>query len=160
MTRLAAGSILTAFAAVLIAVLTGCSMRPLPPYQAVEDETKAAMQRVVDLLPSGTRVDDLTVSAPYACGDKDGVFFTGHWGVYPPAGFDNVRFVDQLPSQMGSDFERRETGVVLGAGNTRLASTGEESVHLDVTAVDVDGVRAIDILGLSRCAQAPASTGP
>jgi len=134
-------------------------MRPLPTYQVVEDETKAVMQRVVDLLPQGTRVDDLTASSPYACGDKGGVFFTGHWGVYPPPGFDNMSFVDQLTSQMGSDFERRETGVSLGAESARIATTGEDKIHLDVTAVDVDGTPAIDMLGLSRCAQAPDLTG-
>ena len=40
----------------------------------------------LDLAPTGKGFEqvDLRKDSPFACGDKDGVFFTGHWAVRTP----------------------------------------------------------------------------
>jgi len=112
------------------------------------------MQRVVDALPAGTRTEDHTKSAPYACDDGEGVFFTGHWAALPPEGFDTASFVDGLLDELGTGFEPYTLGPQPDSGTVRFVST-DTRIVTTVRAVDADGTPAIDILSLSRCAQTP-----
>ena len=93
-----AGLRLGAVALVAVA-LSGCTAEQLPSYEHARDQTTSVMQRVLDEVPPGSVKEDLTDDESFACGSADGVFFTGHWGVYPPAGFDTEGFVaiDQFP---------------------------------------------------------------
>ena len=61
-------------------------MSSLPTYDDARSQTYAVMQRMVDLAPTGEGFEhvDLRKDSPFACGDKDGVFFTGHWAVRTP----------------------------------------------------------------------------
>ena len=67
-------------------------------------------QLIVDELPNGSEVEDLTASAPFACAEG-GVFFTGHWFVTPPQGFDTREFIETLPSTLSYDFAVEPTEV-------------------------------------------------
>ena len=149
----------TTVVAVSAIVLTGCSMQSLPTYDEIRGETQNAMQRIVDELPSESRVEDLTTGTPFTCGDGKRVFFTGHWAVYPPDGFDNVTFVDGLPETLGADFTRIEGAIDKGPGSVKLGTTDASDVRLDATVVDVVGTSAIDILATSRCGQGPSDPG-
>lgn len=139
--------------------LAGCSMQSLPTYDEIRDETQDAMQRIVDELPSGSRVEDLTTGSAFTCGDGKGVFFTGHWVVYAPDGFDNVTFVDGLPETLGADFARIKGAIDKGPGSVKLGTTDASNVRLDATVVDVDGMTAVDILATSRCGRDPSGPG-
>lgn len=138
---------------------TGCTATELPTYETVTDEANAAMQRVVDEMPPGSRVGLRPETDPYGC-EGDSVFYTGHWGVYPGPGFDGQSFVDQLPVALGDEFVVMDSAVELEKPSVGFTATAYGNVSLDVSVVDVDGATVVDILAISRCAQAPSSLAP
>lgn len=108
----------------------------------------------LDLAPTGEGFEqvDLRKDSPFACGDKDGVFFTGHWAVRTPTDYDAAGFVESLAGQLGSDFEPQST---LASSRARFLSSPDD-VLVTVTAVQKeDGFSSIDILGQSTCAEPP-----
>lgn len=146
----------TIVAVAALVSLAGCQATQLPTYEEVRTETEAAMQRIVDELPEGSTVEDLTNDTPFACNEgSSAVFFTGHWAVITPDGFDRVGFVEGLPDVLGPGFEQRESQIDTGPGSVKLRTTGEDDVHLSATAVEDGQVQAVDILAMSRCAQEP-----
>ena len=92
--------------------LTGCAPTPLPAYDTVRSQAQAAMQRVVDELPTGLRVDKNPSDKPFGC-EGEGVFYTGQWTVFPPKGFDGQSFINGLPTALGSDFRTDDRGLEL-----------------------------------------------
>lgn len=143
-------------AVALVAVaLSGCTAEQLPSYEHARDQTTSVMQRVLDEVPPGSVKEDLTDDEPFACGSVDGVFFTGHWGVYPPAGFDTEGFVENLLGELGPGFEEQDT---TAASTVRFRSV-EDGVLTTVRAVETDDGPAIDILATSPCAQEPSTLG-
>jgi hypothetical protein len=134
-------------------------MTELPTYNTVRDEAQAAMQRVVDELPPGSRVAPQPEGDPYGC-EGDGVFYTGHWGVYPGAGFDGQAFVDGLPSALAGDFVEEQKVVELSYPAVGFIATGYGNTGVSISVVDVDGETVVDILSTSRCAQPPATSAP
>jgi hypothetical protein len=146
-------------AVALTLTLTGCTMTDLPTYETVTEEANAAMQRVVDEMPPGSRVGLQPENDPYGC-DGDSVLYTGHWGVYPGPGFDGQTFVDQLPAALGDEFVVRDSAVKLDKPSIGFTATKYGNASLDVSVVDVDGTTVVDILAISRCAQPPSSSTP
>ncbi len=143
-----------ALCALMIIVVTGCAVNQLPAYETVRDETESAMQLIVDELPTDSAVKDLTVSAPFAC-EEGGVFFTGHWFVTPPQGFDTQAFIEELPRTLSSDFSEEPTKVPTSYPSVSLRASDGSNVSVDVSDVDPDANPGINILALSRCAQDP-----
>ena len=139
--------------------VSGCAAAELPTYETVTEEATAAMQRVVDEMPPGSRVALQPGSDPYGC-EGDGVFYTGHWGVYPGPGFDGQAFVDHLPSALGDEFVVQDRVVKLIMPSVGFTATTYGNAGLDVTVVDVDGTTVVDILAISRCAQPSATPAP
>ena len=138
----------------LIIAMTGCSVNQLPTYETVQTETESAMHLIVDELPNGSEVEDLTASAPFACAEG-GVFFTGHWFVTPPQGFDTREFIETLPSTLSYDFAVEPTEVPTSYPSVSLRTSDGSDVSMDVSDVDPDSNPGINILALSRCAQDP-----
>lgn len=134
-------------------------MTKLPTYDNVREEAHAAMQRVVDELPPDSRVAPQPESDPYGC-EGDGVFYTGHWGVYPGAGFDGQAFVDELPAALANDFVVEEKVVDLSYPAVGFIATGYGNTGVSISVVDVNGETVVDILATSRCAQPPAASAP
>ncbi|MGC0368981.1 hypothetical protein [Microbacterium sp. SLBN-111] len=143
----------------LTLTMTGCTVPELPTYETVTEEANAAMQRVVDEMPPGSRVGLRPETDPYGC-DGDSVLYTGHWGVYPGGGFDGQAFVDQLPTALGDGFVVRDSAVKLNKPSVGFTATAYGNASLDVSVVDVDGTTLVDILAISRCAQPPSSPTP
>jgi hypothetical protein len=139
--------------------VTGCAAAELPPYETVTGEAKAAMQRVVDEMPPGSRVGLQPETDPYGC-EGEGVLYTGHWGVYPGPGFDGRSFVDQLPAALGDEFVAKDSALKLEKPSVGFTATGYGNASLDVSVVEVEGATVVDILAISRCAQAPSRLTP
>ncbi len=110
-------------------------------------------------MPPGRRVGLQPEIDPYGC-EGGGVFYTGHWGVYPGPGFDGQSFVDQLPAALGDEFVVQDRAVQLSDPSAGFIATEHGNASVDVTVVDVDGATVVDILAISRCAQPPSSSGP
>ncbi len=142
-------------AATLAVGLAGCTVQ-LPTYDQVRSETEAAMQDIVDAMPEGSVVDDRTVPTPFACGDGRGVFFTGHWEVHPPEGFDTRGFIETLPETLGDGYEEQEVGVAVDYPLVRLVALEHGGTGLDVSGLDADtDDPLVNIVATSRCAQDP-----
>ena len=142
---------------VLVLTMTGCAMQQLPTYDVVRSETTAAMQQVVDQLPADSVVDDRTDPTPYGC-DGGGVLFTGHWEVQVPDGFDTRAFIEELPGRVAENFVKEERGVPHSYPLISLRTKGDSEVSLDVSNRDPENLPKINILALSRCAQAPSTS--
>ncbi len=141
-----------AIAVGLALTMTGCTVNQLlPTYDEVRGETEAAMQAIVDEMPADSQVDDLTDDSPFTCGDAGGVFFTGHWFVHAPDGFDTEHFISVLPELLGPEFVEEEGGIDVSYPLVRLR-TVDTAVALDVSESEGD----VNILATSRCAQDPA----
>lgn len=140
----------------IAALMTGCTMTSLPTYDDVRDETESAMQQIADTMPEGSRVEDLTVATPTICGGgADGVFFTGHWFVHGPDGFDTDSFITELPTKVAADFTEEESGVAVSFPADRLRSH-PAGVGIDVTNSTAGEYPGIEILATSPCAKDPA----
>ena len=139
--------------------LTGCAPTPLPTYETVRSQAQAAMQRVVDELPTGLRVDKNPSDEPFGC-SGDGVFYTGQWTIETPEGFDGQAFVDELPEALGEDFLVEETRLELSYPAVSFIATGYSNSTLDVSVLTRDEGVVVDILSTSQCAQPPASPSP
>lgn len=139
--------------------LTGCAPTPLPTYETVRSEAQSAMQRVVDELPTGLRVDKNPSDKPFGC-SGDGVFYTGQWTIETPEGFDGQAFVDGLPAALGEDFVVEETRLKLSYPAVSFIATGYKDSTLDVSVLTRDEGVVVDLLSTSQCAQPPASPSP
>lgn len=139
--------------------LTGCAPTPLPTYETVRGESQSALQRVVDELPAGLRVDKNPSDKPFGC-SGDGVFYTGQWTIETPEGFDGQAFVDELPEALGEDFLVEETGLDLNYPAVSFIATGYANSTVDVSVLTRDEEVVVDILSTSRCAQPPATQAP
>ncbi len=122
------------------------------------------MQAVVDALPSGTEIEDLSVD-PYGCdagtgelfaGGEKGQFFTGHWAAYPPdATFDGEAFIDELPETLGDDWVVDENAIGMTIPSVEI-STQEVSMTVASAPAEDDGRGPyIDILAISNCGTVP-----
>lgn len=158
MSELATRSALTLLAATALA-LTGCAPTPLPTYETVRGESQSAMQRVVDELPTGLRVDKNPSDKPFGC-SGDGVFYTGQWTIETPEGFDGQAFVDELPKALGEDFRVEETRLELSYPAVSFIATSYQNSTLDVSVLTRDERVVVDILSTSRCAQPPSAEAP
>lgn len=136
--------------------LTGCAPTPLPTYETVRGESQSAMQRVVDELPAGLRVEKNPSDEPFGC-SGDGVFYTGQWTIETPEGFDGQAFVDELPEALGQDFVVEETRLELSYPAVSFIATGYADSTVDVSVLTRDEDIVVDLLSTSRCAQPPAS---
>ena len=145
---------LTAVSAASALLLTGCTMTELPSYDAVTDETTAAMQLIADQLPETTRVEE-TTTEPYGCEDG-GVLYTGHWVLFQPDDFNGEAFVDALPEQLGDSFVARDLGIDTGRPTVDFIATAHGDTQVGVVAGETDGEPWVDITALSRCAEPPA----
>lgn len=139
--------------------LAGCAPTPLPTYETVRGESQSAMQRVVDELPTGLRVEKNPSDQPFGC-SGDGVFYTGQWTIETPEGFDGQAFVDGLPEALGEDFLVEETRLELSYPAVSFIATGYANSTVDVSVLTRDEGVVVDILSTSRCAQPPASPSP
>ncbi|SIR95071.1 hypothetical protein [Microbacterium sp. RURRCA19A] len=139
--------------------LTGCTPTPLPTYDTVRGEAQAAMQRVVDELPAGLRVDKNPSDKPFGC-SGDGVFYTGQWTIETPEGFDGQAFVDELPEALGEDFRVEETRLELSYPAVSFIGTGYANSTVDVSVLTREERVVVDLLSTSRCAQPPATEAP
>ena len=142
-----------------VLVLTGCAPAPLPTYEAVRSQAQAAMQRVVDELPPDVRVEKNPSEKPFGC-EGDGVFYTGQWTVFPPAGFDGQSFVDGLPAALGSDFRTDDRGLELNYPAASFIAPGYSNSTVDVSVLTRDEGVVVDILSTSQCAQRPTTEAP
>ena len=138
---------------------TGCTMAQSPTYNTVSEETQAAMQRIVDEMPPGTRVSPRPEQEPYGC-DGDSVLYTGHWDVFAGPGFDGQKFVDELPDALAEDFVEEQTGLDLDFPAVSFIATGYGNTGINVSVGEVDGETVVDILATSRCAQPPSTQAP
>ena len=129
-------------------------MTTLPTYDTVRDETEAAIQRIADEFPPGTRMVPHPEQSPYGCGGG-GVMYTGHWDIYPAPGFDAARFIDDLPDKLGEGFVVDDLGVDTNFPLVSLVADAYGGAGIDVSTGSIDGADFVDIIGLSRCAQPP-----
>lgn len=139
---------LAAAGAVLLLMLAACAPA-LPSYDTVREETRSAMQLVVDQLPAGTEVEDDSTEEPYGC-SQDGVMYTGHWVAFPGDDFDGPGFIDAIPSALGDEWTVDEDAVLPSGPAVNLES---DQVSLSIAVVDDDGAVAVDILGISQCGE-------
>lgn len=139
--------------------LTGCAPTPLPTYETVRGEAQAAMQRVVDELPPDVRVEKNPSDKPFGC-ERDGVFYTGQWTVFPPDGFDGQSFVDGLAAALGSDFRTDDRGLELNYPAASFIAPGYSNSTVDVSVLTREEGVVVDILSTSQCAQRPATEEP
>lgn len=139
--------------------LTGCAPTPLPTYETVRGEAKAAMQRVLDELPAGLEVAKNPSENPFGC-SGDGVFYTGQWTIETPEGFDGQGFVDGLPAALGEDFLVEETRLELSYPAVSFIATGYANSTVDVSVLTRDEGVVVDILSTSQSAQPPATPSP
>lgn len=146
-TRLALASLASAAGALTLAACAPV----LPTYDAIRDETRAAMQEIVDEIPAGSEVDDLSTETPFGC-QGDGVVYTGHWAVYPEPPFDSQAFVDGLTEALDGTWAANEDALESPDPSVSLL---KDDMLIRATAVDDDGRMAVDILALSRCGQSP-----
>lgn len=135
-------------------MLAGCAQPP--SYEQVRADTEKAMQAVVDQLPAGVEVEDLS-RPPYDCdlggggllSGGDGQFFTGHWAAYPDDIFDGQAYIDELPAGLGDGWEVDESAVEVSYPALSIKTKG---VLLDISVVEGDdGETIVDILGISPC---------
>lgn len=125
----------------------------LPTYDTVRDETRAAMQEIVDAMPAGTEVEDLSTEKPFGC-EGDGVIYTGHWAAYPEPPFDGAAFIDELPEALGDDWMVDENALETVRPDVAFL---KDDMMIDVGVFEDDeGVVGINILALSRCGQSPS----
>lgn len=134
-----------------VLALTACAGPALPSYNSVREDTRAAMQKVVDLLPANTEVEDRSTDTPYGC-SGEGVMYTGHWVAHPGEDFDGQALIETLPDELGSDWVVDEDALTDGS-SVNVESNG---ISMTVAAVDTDDGATIDILGISRCGSPPA----
>lgn len=143
------------FSLLALALLTaGCSMTTLPSYDTARDETRAALQDLVEALPDSAEVSDDGTERPYPCGD--GFFYTGHWTVRLPADFDTAGFVEGLPESAGDAFELADAQ---GPSDsiTYVVATQRQNTRVAVSDESTTDQGVLDLLATSRCAQPPES---
>ncbi|MCM3614286.1 hypothetical protein M3672_07500 [Microbacterium enclense] len=134
---------------------TGCSIGQ-PSYAVVREEALGSLDRVVAVIPDPKEVAPLPEGDPYPCDDPllpatgEGAFFTGHWLVHVPEGFDIDAFVDTLPELLGEDWEERDPGFEVSFANVDVLY---KPLGLTVSVEDAraDGPPALELLVLSRC---------
>ena len=126
----------------------------LPTYDTVRGETNAAMQLISDQLPDTTHVTE-GPDRPYHC-EENGMFYTGKWVLFQPDDFDGEAFVDDLPAQLGEEFEVRDIGIESSQPAVHFIATDHGDTLISVAAGETDGEQWIDITALSRCAEPPA----
>lgn len=144
-------------AAILIglATLGGCTVGR-PSYDEVRDQTVAALQAIVDLIPSPRTVDVGPEQEPYSCSDPllpsrgEGSFYTGHWTAEVSETFDIAAFIETLPATLGHGWTEEDLGIDVSFATVDLI---QESTGVSVAVEDhsVDGRRVIDVLAISRC---------
>lgn len=138
----------------LLYATTGCTVTRLPSYDAVRAETEAAIQRIADELPAGTRFSQRPEGSPYGC-DNGGVMYTGHWDIYPGPGFDGSRFIETLPDRLGDEFTVEDLGFEPSFPALGLIAHAYGNTGINVSVGSKDGTDVVDITALSRCAQPP-----
>lgn len=153
-------------ATLLVTSLAGCTMNQLPTYDEVQNETFAAMQGIVDALPEGSHIKDKSDTEPFGCGgsvvapdSSKGVFFTGHWAVYTPDGYDVQGFIDAMPGVLGDGYKTDPNVVPVGRTQADVVSVNH-GIGISLDAFKTDAGSGIDILAISRCAQKPTSPTP
>lgn len=129
-------------------------MDTLPTYDTVRDETEAAIARIADEFPPGTRMVPRPEQSPYGCG-SGGVMYTGHWDIYPAPGFDAARFIEDLPDKLGDGFVLQDLGVETSFPLVSFVADAYGGAGIDVSAGSIDGADVVDVIALSRCAQPP-----
>ncbi|MGZ0068267.1 hypothetical protein [Microbacterium arborescens] len=135
-------------------VTTGCSVNTLPTYDTVRDETEAAIQRIADELPPGTRAVPRPEQSPYGCSGER-VMYTGHWDIYPSPGFDGADFIERLPDLLGDDFTREELEIDPGIPAASFIADAYGGTGINISVAAKHGETIVDITALSRCAQPP-----
>jgi hypothetical protein len=145
--------------------LAACTPQPEPAppsYEEVREEATDAMQLIVNVLPEGLEVEDLSTD-PFACeltGDTvlsgSGLFYTGRWIIHPEGDFDGQAFIDELPAKLGDDFVVDDTAVEVSYPVVALKPTAAPEVLIDVTANTPDEEPFIGISAISRCGATPS----
>lgn len=153
-------SAILALAAVL--GLGGCGVNE-PTYDTVREEVVSSLDRVVAVIPDPKEVAPQPEGEPYSCGDplllsnRKGAFFTGHWFVYVPEGFDIDAFIETLPGLLGEDWEVRDTQIEVSFANVDVLY---KPLGVTVSVEDaLAGDRpAVELLAISRCGLLPDDT--
>lgn len=147
----------------IVVLLGGCGVgEDLPSYSTVKDETHAALQQIVDQLPSDAQAVPRAEQSPYSCADSAllgsgrGYFYTAGWDISLPEGFDVPAFIDQLPDLLGETWETNDS-VVAAAGASVALVQNKTSVSVNVIDTSaVDGSNsALNLTGISRCGLDP-----
>ena len=137
---------------------------PLPSFETARSEANAAIQEVVDLLPTKTPVEQLGEDS-LGCGgtgvpsEGSDVTYTNHIAVVQPADFDADQFIEDLPGPLGSSFTVKDTGLDLDSPAIDLIADEHGGTLLSVSTGDNRGEKYVEIYAFSRCAQPPES-GP
>ncbi|WEK13706.1 MAG: hypothetical protein P0Y48_00410 [Candidatus Microbacterium phytovorans] len=131
------------------ALLVGCS--PLPSFDQLEWESRAAAQAIADHLPPGTEVEDRSTGEEGPCG-RGTASYTQHWVSYPEPPFDGEEFIATLVRELPDEFDVFETGVTMSDPNLSLSYRG---MTIGVIVEDDQGEPIVDILAISRCGLPP-----
>lgn len=135
--------------------LGGCGLNE-PTYENVREEVITSMDQVAAVIPDPKEVAPEPEGEPYSCGDplllsnREGAFFTGHWFIYVPEGFDIDAFVEMLPSLLGEDWEVRDSQIQVSFANVDVFY---KPLGVTVSVEDaLTGDRpALELLAISRC---------
>ncbi|CAN7201623.1 hypothetical protein LJR045_000591 [Microbacterium sp. LjRoot45] len=135
-------ALLTVAAAFL---LSGCT--PLPSFDQLESESRAAAQAIADHLPPGTEVEDRSTGEEGPCG-RGTASYTQHWAAYPEPPSDGEEFIATLARKLPDEFVVFETGVTMSDPNLSLSYRG---MTIGVIVEDDQVEPIVDILVISRC---------
>ncbi len=130
-------------------LLVGCS--PLPSFDQLESESRAAAQAIADHLPPGTRIEDRSTGEEGPCG-RGTASYTQHWAAYPAPPFDGEEFIATLARELPDEFVVVDTGVPMSDPNLAMDYRG---MTIDVIVADDQGEPIVDILAISRCGLPP-----
>ncbi|CAN7201128.1 hypothetical protein LJR045_000589 [Microbacterium sp. LjRoot45] len=130
-------------------LIVGCS--PLPSFDQLESESRAAAQAIADHLPPGTEVEDRSTGEEGPCG-RGTASYTQHWAAYPAPPFDGEEFIATLIRELPDEFVVVDTGVPMSDPNLAMDYRG---MTLDVIVEDDQVQTILDILVISRCGSPP-----
>ncbi|CAN7201842.1 hypothetical protein LJR045_000594 [Microbacterium sp. LjRoot45] len=134
----------------LCALLVGCS--PLPSFDQLESESRAAAQAIADHLPPGSEVEDRSTGEEGPCG-RGTASYTQHWVSYPEPPFDGEEFIATLVRELPDEFVVVDTGVPVSDPNLAIDYRGMTmSVYVDADQRDEP---VVDIFAISRCGLPP-----
>ena len=131
-------------------LLSGCT--PLPSFDLLRTETRAAVQAIADHLPPGTKITDRSTGEEGPC-RRGTASYTEHWAAYPEPPFDGEQFIATLERELPDEFVVVDTGVPVSDPNLAIDYRGMTmSVYVIFEKPEVPRV---NVLAISRCGSPP-----